>query len=208
MNKPVLRRSRKSKVGTRSRASPARGRRGQQSRTGAGRFSLRVYSEQCAFRRCRLASSDAAATARGARSGPHSKTFHEIPMRIPRSARSFRADALAWVQRDPACDRLIEPLIYFKGYHALQIHRIGHRLWNAGRKDFALYLQSLVSRFLQVDIHPVARIGRAIMIVIMRPASSSAKRPSWATIARCFMPSRLVDRETSMGTGIPRSAAA
>ena len=60
--------------------------------------------------------------------------------------------------------RLIEPLIYFKGYHALQTHRIGHRLWNAGRKDFALYLQSLVSRFLQVDIHPAARIGQGIMI--------------------------------------------
>jgi len=92
------------------------------------------------------------------------KTFHEILDQDPTLGEEFRADALAWVQRDPACDRLIEPLIYFKGYHALQIHRIGHRLWNAGRKDFALYLQSLVSRFLQVDIHPAARIGRSIMI--------------------------------------------
>jgi serine O-acetyltransferase len=92
------------------------------------------------------------------------KTFHEILDQDPSLGEEFRADAMAWIQRDPACDRLIEPLIYFKGYHALQTHRIGHRLWNAGRKDFALYLQSLVSRFLQVDIHPAARIGRGIMI--------------------------------------------
>jgi serine O-acetyltransferase len=82
----------------------------------------------------------------------------------PSLGEAFRADLMAWAQRDPACDRLIEPLLYFKGFHALETYRIGHRLWNAGRKDFALYLQSLVSRFLQVDIHPAARIGRGIMI--------------------------------------------
>jgi len=92
------------------------------------------------------------------------KTFHEMLEADPSLGEQFRADLMAWAQRDPACDRLIEPLLYFKGYHALQTHRIGHRLWNAGRKDFALYLQSLVSRFLQVDIHPAAKIGRGIMI--------------------------------------------
>jgi serine O-acetyltransferase len=92
------------------------------------------------------------------------KTFHEVLEADPTLGEQFRADLMAWAKRDPACDRLIEPLLYFKGFHALQTHRIGHRLWNAGRKDFALYLQSLVSRFLQVDIHPAARIGRGIMI--------------------------------------------
>lgn len=92
------------------------------------------------------------------------KTFHEVLDADPTMGEEFRADLMAWAQRDPACDRLIEPLLYFKGFHALQTYRVGHRLWNAGRKDFALYLQSLVSRFLQVDIHPAARIGRGIMI--------------------------------------------
>lgn len=92
------------------------------------------------------------------------KTFHEILEKDPSLGDAFRSDLMAWAQRDPACDRLIEPLLYFKGFHALQTQRIGHRLWNAGRKDFALYLQSLVSRVLQVDIHPAARIGRGIMI--------------------------------------------
>ncbi|ODR94812.1 serine acetyltransferase [Methyloceanibacter superfactus] len=92
------------------------------------------------------------------------QTFHEVLEADPMLGEEFRADLVAWAQRDPACDRLIEPLLYFKGFHALQTHRIAHRLWNAGRKDLALYLQSLVSRFLQVDIHPAARIGRGIMI--------------------------------------------
>jgi serine O-acetyltransferase len=91
-------------------------------------------------------------------------TFQEVLEDDPSIGEAFRADLMAWVTRDPACDRLIEPLLYFKGFHALQTYRIGHRLWNAGRKDFALYLQSLVSRFLQLDIHPAARIGRGIMI--------------------------------------------
>ena len=92
------------------------------------------------------------------------QTFHEVLEADPALGDAFRADLMAWGKRDPACDRLIEPLLYFKGFHALQTHRLGHRLWNAGRKDFALYLQSLTSRFLQVDIHPAARIGRGIMI--------------------------------------------
>jgi serine O-acetyltransferase len=92
------------------------------------------------------------------------KTFHEVLNADPTVGEDFRADLMAWAQRDPACDRLIEPLLYFKGFHALQTYRIGHRLWKAGRKDFALYLQSLVSRFLQLDIHPAAKIGRGIMI--------------------------------------------
>ena len=54
------------------------------------------------------------------------KPFLEILNEDPTLGEEFRADAMAWIQRDPACDRLIEPLIYFKGYHALQTHRIGH----------------------------------------------------------------------------------
>lgn len=92
------------------------------------------------------------------------QTFHEILTTDPSLGDEFRADLMAWAQRDPACDRLIEPLLYFKGFHALQTYRIAHRLWNGDRKDLALYLQSLISRFLQVDIHPAARIGRGIMI--------------------------------------------
>jgi serine O-acetyltransferase len=91
------------------------------------------------------------------------KTFDEVLIAEPSLGDTFRADLMATVKRDPASGRLIEPLLYFKGFHALETYRIAHALWQAGRKDFALYLQSLISRFLQVDIHPAAVIGKGIM---------------------------------------------
>src|SRR5262249_20095301 len=66
--------------------------------------------------------------------------------------------------RDPACKRYIEPLLYFKGFHALVTHRFAHELWKAGRRDVALYLQSQASRIFAIDIHPAARIGIGIML--------------------------------------------
>ena len=75
-----------------------------------------------------------------------------------------RADILATFERDPACHRYIDPLLYFKGYQAIQTHRMAHRLWHLGRKDFAYYLQSRSSIIASVDIHPAARIGKGIMV--------------------------------------------
>jgi serine O-acetyltransferase len=76
----------------------------------------------------------------------------------------FRADILAVLERDPACERLIEPLLYFKGYHALQTHRLAHWLWTKGRTDLALYLQSRSSEVFQTDIHPAAVLGKGIFL--------------------------------------------
>ncbi len=76
----------------------------------------------------------------------------------------FRADLAAVYDRDPACTRYLDPLLYFKGFHALVTHRFAHALWKRGRRDFALYLQSQSSRTFGVDIHPAARFGKGIMI--------------------------------------------
>lgn len=75
-----------------------------------------------------------------------------------------RADLLAVFDRDPACDRYIEPLLYFKGFQALQTYRMAHRLFKMGRKDFAYYLQSRSSMIFGTDLHPMSQIGRGIMI--------------------------------------------
>jgi serine O-acetyltransferase len=75
-----------------------------------------------------------------------------------------RADLAATMERDPACHRAIEPLLFFKGYQAIQTHRFANALWHLGRKDFALYLQSRASQVFQVDINPLARIGKGIML--------------------------------------------
>ncbi|MBS9476116.1 serine O-acetyltransferase [Ancylobacter radicis] len=75
---------------------------------------------------------------------------------------AIRADILAVCDRDPATERAIEPLLYYKGFHAIQTHRLAHWLLKSGRKDFALYLQSRASVVFQVDINPAAPFGRGI----------------------------------------------
>jgi serine O-acetyltransferase len=77
---------------------------------------------------------------------------------------AFRADIIATVDRDPATNRFIEPVLYYKGFHAVQTHRLAHWLLNKGRKDFALYLQSRSSAVFQFDINPAAKIGRGIFL--------------------------------------------
>jgi len=79
-------------------------------------------------------------------------------------AAAFRADIVATVDRDPATQRLIEPVLYYKGFHAIQTHRLAHWLWSRGRKDFAYSLQSRSSAVFQCDIHPNASIGRGIFV--------------------------------------------
>jgi serine O-acetyltransferase len=77
---------------------------------------------------------------------------------------TVRVDIQAYFDRDPACDRFLMPVLYFKGFHAIQTHRLAHWLWGQGRKDFALYLQSRSSAIFQTDIHPAARLGKGIFI--------------------------------------------
>ncbi|WP_108484061.1 serine O-acetyltransferase [Oceaniglobus ichthyenteri] len=85
-------------------------------------------------------------------------------LRDPWLGEAARADLVAILDRDPACHRLIQPLLYFKGYQAVQAYRLGHWLWQQGRHDLAYFLQMRVSEVFGIDIHPGARIGRGIMI--------------------------------------------
>jgi serine O-acetyltransferase len=92
------------------------------------------------------------------------QSFDEALAADPSIREAFRADMVAVVDRDPACTRLIEPVLYFKGFHAIQTHRLAHWLWSRGRVDLALYLQSRSSEVFQTDIHPAARIGRGVFL--------------------------------------------
>jgi serine O-acetyltransferase len=82
----------------------------------------------------------------------------------PALGAAARADIVAVYDRDPACHRFLQPLLYFKGFQAVQAYRVGHWLWTQGRKDFAYFIQMRVSEVFGVDIHPAARIGKGIMI--------------------------------------------
>jgi len=75
-----------------------------------------------------------------------------------------RADIVAVYERDPACHRFVQPLMFFKGFQAVQSYRIAHWLWTQGRRDMAYFFQMRISETFGVDIHPAAKIGRGIMI--------------------------------------------
>ena len=92
------------------------------------------------------------------------RAFEDAIAAEPEIGFAARADIIATFERDPACHRYADPLLYFKGYQAIQTHRMAHRLWHLGRKDFAYYLQSRSSVIASVDIHPAARIGKGIMV--------------------------------------------
>lgn len=82
----------------------------------------------------------------------------------PWPGRAARADLVAVYERDPACHRLLDPLLYFKGFQAIQAYRLAHALWRDGRRDAAAFVQMRASEVYGVDIHPGARMGRGIMI--------------------------------------------
>lgn len=82
----------------------------------------------------------------------------------PEFRRSLRDDIMAVRERDPACTCLPDVLLYFKGFHALQTHRVANYLWKSGRHVLAHYLQSQMSQVYQIDIHPNATLGSGIML--------------------------------------------
>ena len=90
--------------------------------------------------------------------------FRELLAQSNQLGEIIRCDIAAVYDRDPACERRIEPVLYFKGFHAIETHRLAHWLWTTGRRDFALYLQSRSSEVFQTDIHPAVPMGRSIFL--------------------------------------------
>ncbi|MDG6881873.1 Serine acetyltransferase [Phocoenobacter uteri] len=82
----------------------------------------------------------------------------------PHIIESAAQDLLAVKTRDPAVELLSTPLLYLKGFHALQSYRVTHYLWQQGRHALAIYLQNEISVAFDVDIHPAANIGSGIML--------------------------------------------
>ncbi|CAM9417646.1 unnamed protein product [Discosporangium mesarthrocarpum] len=81
-----------------------------------------------------------------------------------RFRRQLRRDIIAVRERDPACQSYHDALLYFKGFQALQTHRVAHWLYNSGRHTLAFYLQSQVNQEFQIDIHPAAQFGEGVFI--------------------------------------------
>jgi len=77
---------------------------------------------------------------------------------------AVRADIEAVCTRDPACRGYLMPLLYFKGFHAIQSYRVANYYWENDREPLALYLQSRISEVMGVDIHPGARLGKGLLL--------------------------------------------
>jgi serine O-acetyltransferase len=88
------------------------------------------------------------------------ETLVDDPAVLP----SVEADLEAVSARDPACHSPLHALLYFKGFHALQAHRVAHSLWRRGRRDAAAWLANRTALALQVDIHPAVPFGRRVVI--------------------------------------------
>jgi serine O-acetyltransferase len=82
----------------------------------------------------------------------------------PDIGEAIRRDLSAVVERDPAARGVAEPFLHYKGFHALEAHRIAHWLWEQNRKPLAFYFQNRISEIFAVDIHPAARMGKGILI--------------------------------------------
>lgn len=79
-------------------------------------------------------------------------------------AEYVRKDIQACAEIDPACTGFLDPLLFYKGFHALELHRLAHWLWNRGRRHLAKWIQYRNSSVFGIDIHPAARIGWGIFI--------------------------------------------
>ena len=120
--------------------------------------------------------------------------------------RAVREDLRAFRERDPACNSYAEPLLYYKGFHALQSYRVAHWLWLQKRQQLALLLQNRISEVFGVDIHPAARIGKSIFIdhgtgVVIGETAVVDDMVSFCTR------SRLVGRASRAETATPKSIA-
>ncbi|WP_372882742.1 serine O-acetyltransferase [Psychromonas sp.] len=91
------------------------------------------------------------------------EVIDEAFSKSPEIVEAAMADILAVQDRDPAVDDYSTPLLYLKGFQAIQIHRVAHWLWNNNRIPLALYLQNRSSELFAVDVHPAAKIGKGIM---------------------------------------------
>lgn len=138
--------------------------------------------------------------------------FHDFASAVPDLSAIIERDMETISKHDPAARDWVTPFLFFKGFHALQCHRLAHYLWSADRQHLALFVQSRVSALYGVDIHPAARIGRGVMmdhatgIVIGETAVVEDEVLFWHGVtlgSRSFVPG---DRHPKVRSGVTLGA--
>ena len=92
------------------------------------------------------------------------RVFSDAYLDDPEIVQSARADFIAFYERDPACNKFLQPFLYYKGFQAVQSYGVASWLWRNNRNDLAYFIQTRCSEIYGIDIHPAAVIGKGLMI--------------------------------------------
>ena len=65
---------------------------------------------------------------------------------FPEISNSASKDLLSFYERDPACNFFYQPFLYYKGFLALQIYRIGRSLYESNQTSSTLHVVSFFAK--------------------------------------------------------------
>jgi len=76
----------------------------------------------------------------------------------------MKRDVQTVLDRDPAARSALEVVLCYPGVHAIWLHRVAHRLWNAGWTTLGRVVAHLNRFATGIEIHPAARLGPGLFI--------------------------------------------
>jgi serine O-acetyltransferase len=92
------------------------------------------------------------------------EVISETIVRNPDIVTASLFDLKAIRDRDPACESVLVPFLYYKGFKGLEGYRVAHVQWMQGHRGVARLLQSRIAEAFGMDVHPAARIGQGVFI--------------------------------------------
>jgi serine O-acetyltransferase len=78
--------------------------------------------------------------------------------------RTIREQIDTVFRRDPAARSVLEIVLCYPGFHAVLLHRMAHRLYDAKWFTLARVVSQLSRTMTGIEIHPGAKIGRRFFI--------------------------------------------
>jgi serine O-acetyltransferase len=77
---------------------------------------------------------------------------------------SIREDIESILERDPAARTPLEVMLCYPGLHAVWLHRLNHKIWQAGLTTLARFFAHWARFLTGIEIHPAAQIGNRFFI--------------------------------------------
>ncbi|MCW8914833.1 MAG: serine O-acetyltransferase [Magnetovibrio sp.] len=76
----------------------------------------------------------------------------------------LKEDIDSFIARDPAARSRLEVAMLYPGFHAIQVYRFSHWLWNHNLHFIARLFSQAARFFTGIEIHPGAKIGERFFI--------------------------------------------